>query len=183
MPTASDTHALVPHPDTPCAAVRSLTIGLERAAPTLLTLHYRLEGDIEALRIPEARPQVRVDGLWRHTCFEAFIGQSAASAYWELNFSTSGAWAAYQFIAYREGMAPLMKGAAPSISARAMSQSLVLSVAVDLSWISRATTAELVLGVAAVIETRERGLSYWALKHPAAKPDFHHADSFVLPLG
>jgi hypothetical protein len=75
-----------------------------------------------------------------------------------------------------------MKGAAPVISARETPQSLVLSVAVDLSWLSRATTAELVLGVAAVIETRERALSYWALQHPAGKPDFHQAQSRIVPL-
>jgi hypothetical protein len=75
-----------------------------------------------------------------------------------------------------------MKGAAPVISARAERDLLMVSVAVDLSWISRATAAELVLGAAAVIETQARVLSYWALKHPAEKPDFHRAESFVVPL-
>jgi len=178
----SERLALVPHPDTPCAAVRALTLGFERPTPALLTLHYRLDGDLEALRLPEPRSPVRADGLWQHTCFEAFIGQSLGRAYWEFNFSPSGAWAAYQFSDYREGMAPLLKGAAPVISARETPDSLVLSVAVDLSWISRTTAAELVLGAAAVIETRERALSYWALEHPAGKPDFHQADSRIVPL-
>lgn len=183
MPAAaSDHHALVPHPDTPCAAVRALTLTFERPTPALLTLHYRLDGDVGALRIPEPRSPVRTDGLWQHTCFEAFIGQAGGRAYWEFNFSPSGAWAAYQFSDYREGMAPLMKGAAPVISARETPESLVVSVAVDLSWIARAATGELVLGAATVIETRERVLSYWALKHPAGKPDFHPADSRIVPL-
>jgi hypothetical protein len=162
--------------------VRALTVSLERPAPHLLTLQYRLDGDLEALRIPEPRSPVRTDGLWHHTCCEAFIGLAGGRSYWEYNFSPSGAWAAYQFSGYREGMAPLMKGAAPVISARTSRESLELSVAVDLSWISRATAAELVLGAAAVIETQARVLSYWALKHPAEKPDFHHADSFVVAL-
>ena len=184
MPTAasSERHALVPHPATPCAELRALAVVIDRPSPALLTLQYRLEGDLEALRIPEPRSPVRADGLWQHTCFEAFIGQAGGRAYWEYNFSPSGAWAAYQFSGYREGMAPLMKGAAPVISTRETSDSLTLSVAVDLSWISRATAAELVLGAAAVIETKERVLSYWALKHSAEKPDFHRADSFVVPL-
>jgi hypothetical protein len=25
-------------------------------------------------------------------------------------------------------------------------------------------------------------LSYWALRHPAGKPDFHHTDAFALQL-
>ena len=179
---ASDQHALVPHPATPCAAVRALTVAAERPAAALLTLRYRIEGDLEVLRIPEPRSPVRAEGLWQHTCLEAFIGQAGGKAYWEYNFSPSGAWAAYQFSGYREGMAPLLKGAAPVISMHATGDSLALSVAVDLSWISRATAAELVLGATAVIETRERVLSYWALKHCAEKPDFHRGDSFVLPL-
>jgi hypothetical protein len=35
--------------------------------------------------------------------------------------------------------------------------------------------------LAAVVETT-RGISYWALHHPADKPDFHHPDSFALRL-
>lgn len=182
MPTASDPLALVPHPDTPCAAVRALTLIIERPSATRLTLQYRLDAELEALRIPEPRSPVRTDGLWQHTCFEAFIGEAGGRDYWELNFSPSGAWAAYQFSDYREGMAPLMKGAAPVISAREAPESLGLSVAVDLSWISRVTVAELVLGAAAVIETQDRVLSYWALKHPAGKPDFHQAESRIVPL-
>jgi hypothetical protein len=178
----SERLALVPHPDTPCAAVRTLTLTIERPTAALLTLHYRLDGTLEALRIPEPRSPVRADGLWQHTCFEAFIGQSGGKGYWEFNFSPSSAWAAYQFSDYREGMAPLMKGAPPVISARVDSGALALSVAVDLSWISRTTAAELVLGAAAVIETQERALSYWALEHPTGKPDFHQAESRVVPL-
>jgi hypothetical protein len=184
MPTAapSERLALVPHPDTPCAAVRSLTLAFERPTPALLTLHYRLEGDLAQLRIPEPRSPLRTDGLWQHTCVEAFLGQAGGRQYWEYNFSPSGAWAAYQFSDYREGMAPLMKGAAPVISAREAADVLTLSVAVDLSWMARAPATELVLGAAAVIETRARGLSYWALAHPAGKPDFHQAESRVVPL-
>ncbi len=38
------------------------------------------------------------------------------------------------------------------------------------------------LGLSAVIEDRSGALSYWALKHPPGKPDFHHADSFTLQI-
>jgi hypothetical protein len=184
MPTAASSErlALVPHPDTPCAAVRSLTLTFERPTPALLTLHYRLDGDIDALRIPGPRPAERTDGLWQHTCFEAFIGAARARPYWEYNFSPSGAWAAYQFSDYRQGMAPLTRGAAPVLSPRDAPDELTLSVAVDLSWISRALAPDLVLGAAAVIETKTGVLSYWALKHPAGKPDFHQAGSRVIPL-
>jgi hypothetical protein len=33
-----------------------------------------------------------------------------------------------------------------------------------------------------VIEDIGGGRSYWALAHPAGKPDFHHADGFTIEL-
>jgi hypothetical protein len=37
-------------------------------------------------------------------------------------------------------------------------------------------------GLSAVVETKDGGISYWALAHPPGKPDFHHPDSFALTL-
>lgn len=36
--------------------------------------------------------------------------------------------------------------------------------------------------ITAVIEEADGTKSYWALAHPAGKPDFHHPDGFVLEL-
>jgi hypothetical protein len=33
-----------------------------------------------------------------------------------------------------------------------------------------------------VIEETNGNKSYWALAHPAGKPDFHHADGFAYEL-
>lgn len=38
------------------------------------------------------------------------------------------------------------------------------------------------LGLSAVIEEADGTKSYWALAHPAGKPDFHAAESFALTL-
>lgn len=38
------------------------------------------------------------------------------------------------------------------------------------------------LGLSAVIEEGSGCVSYWALAHPSAKPDFHHPGSFILTL-
>jgi hypothetical protein len=38
------------------------------------------------------------------------------------------------------------------------------------------------LALSAVIEETSGALSYWALRHAAGKPDFHHADAFTHPL-
>ena len=42
--------------------------------------------------------------------------------------------------------------------------------------------ARLSLGLSAVIEDDAGTLSYWALRHPPGKPDFHHPDAFALEL-
>ena len=38
------------------------------------------------------------------------------------------------------------------------------------------------LGLSAVVEEYDGMLSYWALRHPPGKPDFHHAAAFALVL-
>lgn len=180
-------HRLLPHPLAERGAlqglVQDLDVGVARPEELLL-LSYRLAGDLAALRLPEPRPPSRTDGLWRHTCFEAFIGRAGSGEYWEYNFSPSGAWAAYHFGAYRAGMAPLMKGAPPQIRLESAEDQITLHVVVDLSWLLRSPVGVgLRLGLSAVVEDRAQMLSYWALKHPAGKPDFHHADGFVIDLG
>ena len=182
----SSHHLLLPHPAARGAVldlVEELAVTVEHRPGDKLLLAYRLTGDLAALRFPDPRPPARTDGLWRHTCFEAFIGRAGSNEYWEYNFSPSGAWATYHFGAYREGMAPLMKGAPPAIQVQSGEDTLALDVTVDLSWLARAAAGVgLRLGLTAVIEDKARVLTYWALKHPTEKPDFHHADGFVIPL-
>ena len=38
-------------------------------------------------------------------------------------------------------------------------------------------------GLAAIIEETNGSLSYWALAHPSALPDFHHRLGFALQVG
>ena len=174
---------LKPHPESAAGPVRELVVAVSRPSKVQLALDYRLVGDLSRVRLPEPRPPVRSDGLWRHSCFEAFIGHLPASHYWEYNFSPSGAWAAYHFTAYREGMAPLMKGSPPVTSSRVDGDVLEFSALLDLAWLARAPdAAELRLGISAVVEDKERALSYWALEHPAEKPDFHHPGGLVVKL-
>ncbi len=39
-----------------------------------------------------------------------------------------------------------------------------------------------VIGLSAVIETADGQLSYWALAHPRAQPDFHHRAGWTAHL-
>jgi len=145
-------------------------------------MSYRLVGDLGALRLPARREPARADELWRHTCFETFVGRAASAEYCEYNFSPSGEWAAYHFSGYRAGMQPHRSGMAPRFSTRSTADTFELAATVDVGWLASSRGATVRLGVTAVIEDQAGLLSYWALKHPAEKPDFHHSDSFVIDL-
>lgn len=138
----------------------------------VLEFSYLLEGDIGDLVIQPPLPPTRTDGLWNSTCFETFIGTGEAS-YVELNFATSGQWAAYSFTNYREGMREL-DIAAPKI--RFAENSLIATVEL-------AAKPGSPLNVTAVIERKDGTRSYWALAHPKGnRPDFHARDCFVAKL-
>jgi len=180
-PPAIPRHPLSPHPASPPVPVRALSFSAVRDGGHLV-FSYRLAGDLDALALPEPRESARKDELWRHTCFETFVGRLGSSAYAEYNFSPSGEWAAYDFSAYRADMQPHTLGGTPVFGTRIEGDTLELSGTLDLRWLTRSRGGATRLGVTAVIEDRSGTLSYWALTHPVAKPDFHHADSFVFEL-
>lgn len=140
-----------------------------------LSLRYRLRGDLDRLAIPPPAEPARTDELWRHTCFEAFVG-GAGAGYAEINVAPSGQWAAYRFDSYRAGMAPL-DIAAPQIAVTRSADTLEL--AIDLAFDPPGAAR---LNLTTVIEDRDGAISYWAFFHPAGKPDFHAPDCLRLQL-
>ncbi len=169
--------SLVPHPQMQGVAARSIEV---RIASTSLALQftYIVHGDCQRIRIPTPVRAQRADELWRHTCFEAFLSR-ADGGYYEFNFSPSSRWAVYRFRRYRE-RAALEEFPAPEIAVRRSAESFRLDTKVDLRPLSDFNPSKIAL--AAVVEDIDGALSYWALRHPAGKPDFHHADGFVLEL-
>ncbi|MDO5692578.1 MAG: DOMON-like domain-containing protein [Pseudomonadota bacterium] len=176
--------ALACHPATPCAAVQGVRAGWHwypRDGTPWLHLRYVVQvvqADPHALRLPEARAPRFADGLWRHTCFEAFVSAPSGSAYHEFNFAPSGEWAAYGFSTERRRDAAADAPLARLALAPATSQDgdvLALDASLPMAALPAAASgAPWRLGLTAVIETRDGQLSYWALRHPAARPDFHH---------
>jgi hypothetical protein len=164
--------ALRLHPQSVCEAAAKVTVEIARPGPLVLT--WRVEGEIAKLIVPDLAASARADGLWRHTCFEAFLG--AGDGYVELNFSPSRQWAAYRFSGYREGMAAA-EIADPSIETQSAPEWLELRASVDLP-----PGADGPLGLSAVIEEAGGRLSYWALGHSPGKPDFHHWRAFAMDL-
>ena len=185
MPAASGStrYPLTPHPTSPRSAAERLVAEVARDGRDGLELKFRLSGDAGALVFPPPAAPLRTDGLWRHTCFEAFVAAADSPEYWEFNFSPSSAWAAYHFTGYRAAMQPVAEAGAPAISVQPGAAEYILAVTLDIGWLLRLRAGSaLRLGLTAVVEDRAQGLSYWALKHVAEKPDFHRADSFQVVL-
>ncbi len=192
--TREPTLTLTLHPTETCKAVRTLRASVQRHPDGLLVLRYMLEGDPGRIRIPAARPARRADGLWQHTCFEAFIAPNEGDSYLELNFSPSGEWAIYRFTAYRErrtdheekhGEAHEERRGAeapegPSVTFTSREQGMTLQASTPLACLRGTSPAKVAL--AAVIEESSGRLSHWALQHPPGKPDFHHRHGFELRI-
>lgn len=171
--------ALVPHPSTPCPWVRRFTVDVQRLPAGALHLTYHVEGDIAQLQLPHQKTPARTDGLWRDTCFEAFLRTPGSSAYDEFNFSPSGEWAAYRFDHYRSGMTELELGGPPAIVCHRHARQLSVEAEIGTSDVA---SRDLLLALSAVLKDQQGAVSYWALLHPAAKPDFHDAAGFAATL-
>lgn len=177
---------LLRHPATPAPMVRVIEVHAARTADGHLELAYCLRGDMARLLIPEPGTRGDADELWQHTCFEAFVGVAGEASYREFNFSPAGQWATYAFADYRQSDETLDRVTAPQIRARLTAGRLELEAVIPPSALPpMAIGATLQIGLAAVVEaadTIDGSHSYWALRHPAALPDFHHRDGFALEL-
>jgi hypothetical protein len=174
---------LTVHPSTPNDAVRSLGVRVRAEKSDILVFHYSLAADMSRVRVPPSGVGGPADALWQHTCFEAFVAAADAPGYHEFNFSPSRDWAIYRFSAYREGMARAEMGEAPEISVQWSDGGLELESAVPLGHLPDLRNARhLRVAMAAVIEDDTGGLSYWGLRHPPGKPDFHHPNGFALEV-
>lgn len=175
------TWSLLPHPDFPSVAVDAIHVNVVREGGAL-ELAYRVEGNIAGMVWPRSTETGRSDGLWRSTCFEAFVQPEGSPGYTELNFAPSGRWAAYAFDGYRAGMRDF-EGLSGELLRRALATDdgdrvrtwycSTLDVLGRQPWR---------LGLTVVVEATDGSKSYWALAHAPGKPDFHNADCFTARL-
>lgn len=170
------------HSQSLCTKVRSIQVSASRSEDGTLHLNFILEGELPKLSLPPPSPPEWCFGLWEHSCFEVFIRPMNGETYWEFNFSPSGAWAAFSFRSYRDGEA-FSEGPPPTVETRRTEAQFELNAVLDPKLLPHASEeTPLCLGCCAVIEDAEGTLSYWALRHPAEAPDFHHPDGFALKL-
>jgi len=73
-------------------------------------------------------------------------------------------------------MTPVEPARSPRIRSKATPGRLRLDAEVEAPLSTRR------IALSAVVEDADRRLSYWALAHPLANPDFHHPDAFALRL-
>ena len=171
------------HPDSRCSAVTHIEVNIARPRADDLTLSYILVGKIEDVRmLPVAKPK-RIDELWLHTCFEAFIRSASGAEYYEFNFAPSTEWAAYRFDSYRTGRRVAEEITTVRIETQSGRDRYTLKASLELDRLS-GFSPDVVwhLGLSAVIEDVSGAKSYWALSHPSGKPDFHCADCFAHEL-
>jgi hypothetical protein len=172
--------SLASHPDFRCQAVTRIGVDVSRSGG-MLALVYAVEGSMADVRFPAAAASVRADELWKHTCLEAFVRAKGRAAYCELNLAPSTQWAAYRFDDYRAGMrnaeCPVPQTVADLNDAR-----LMLRASLSLGALDGFAGVPWELGLTAVIEEKSGLKSYWSLKHPPGRPDFHHSDGFALEI-
>lgn len=147
-----------------------------------LHLRFELQGALGDVRIPApAAAPARRDGLWQHTCFEAFVAGAGRNEYFEINLAPSGDWACYAFTGYRAGQSELALEQPPSVAGTQPSAG-VFALEAALGVPGLAALAAIEIGLTAVIERDSGDKAYWALTHRGVKPDFHLRDSFTLRM-
>ena len=172
--------ALICHPQMENRIVSAIAVRVNWAPDGRLALTYTLTGDCAQLCIPSPKPAASVDGLWQHTCFEAFVSIQGDSAYREFNFSPSGEWAVYCFRDYRDRLPAAVAESVPEIITCRHDKGVELDARVRLPDLM--SMQPLRLALSAVIKDTRGALSYWALKHPLGNADFHHPEAFVLEI-
>ena len=170
------------HHNTATDAIERFTASAERGADGWLRFRYVVHGAVDRIALPARSAPRHTDELWRHTCFEAFITAEDDPAYVECNFAPSTAWAMYRFARYRSRMTALVPVEPPRITLQTQSDGIVLEAQLQLGEFANHPLRPLRIGLTAIIEDKAGSLSYWALRHPRSKPDFHHRGGFILRL-
>lgn len=169
----------------------------------LLTISYEFLGDLDKAILPESLDAAqRSVPLWQITHLKCFVATAGTAHYWKFQlqpnynwvecFSTSSSpwdfhislnhdWTLLRYDDYRLNPQHIMDVNPPSYSLLSSPQALHTLLKIDLATLSL-TDQPLKIGLSAVTQLAANRTTYWALKYPKSGPDFHHADSFVLPI-
>ena len=176
--------SLKPFPSVDLLPALQITGSIERHS-NALSISYSLSGRMDELILPApADARLRKNNLWEEACFEFFLGVKGSERYWEFNLSPSGHWNVYRFKSYRQGMQEEPAFKSLPFSVQLCSNSLLLSLGLELDKVIPPGQGSEVLQVAisAVIKIIDGKTTYWALAHPGPKADFHRRDGFIIEL-
>ena len=169
--------------------VRALTVSGALHRSGVLALEFAVTADLRELRFaPSSCHARRSDELWRQTCFELFAARDDEPGYCEFNFTPSGEWAAYAFEGYRQARRDATQDRIDVSTQAAADGPLRLRARLNLATALGLDAQALAherwrLNCSAIIEDNAGALSYWAVYHPGAQPDFHDRAGFAIALG
>lgn len=170
------------HTKTEHSDKQSINIEVDANHEQGLQINYRLNDQLALLLIPTPQPAIACDGLSEHTCFEVFIAVEGESGYHEFNFSPSGQWAAYAFSDYRS-ISKWKISRKPYIHVTHADNKLSLEATIPYADLPlNPDHKPFQLGLSAVLEANDGSRSFWALHHPAGRPDFHKRAGFTCIL-
>ena len=151
------------------------------ASGLVLRFSVRAAPHLVAVAPRSARPGRR-DRLWEHTCCDAFVGTARGDAYLEVNLAPSEDWALWAFDAYRAGMRAAACEA-PRMRVLRMPRELRVDAILDAVAVQGFLgPPPYRVGLGAVVEEQDGRRSYFALAHPAKRPDFHACAAWTLEV-
>lgn len=179
---------LRPHPSTPPSHQADVSAAIWWAPEGGLELEFTVAAGLLSLVLPDETSDRTspTDGLWKHSCCEAFLGRKGHSEYLEFNLSPSGAWACYAFEGPRVRSANASNMPPPEIRTFRRQNGFTLHAKIP-RLPPQYLLSDLDVGLTTVLEMifdKTPCLSYWAIAHDAPVPDFHLRSSFagLLPM-
>jgi len=170
----------------------------------LLTISFELLGDLTQTVLSERSPSDPKTSVpfWRTTHLKCFLSPAGTARYWKFQllpdydwvecFSVSPSawdfqispnhdWTVVRYDGYRLNPQDEADVCIASYSLLSSPQALHTLLKIDLERLGLAEQP-LQLGLAAVAKVAGDRTTHWALEYPDSGPDFHHPDSFALPI-
>lgn len=166
---------LILHPDCPAGPITAISASIEPTKSGCRAT-FRATGDLDAIVIPDVTKPVRMDDLWRTTCFEIFWQPEGGSYYREFNLSPSTRWACYDFDDFR-----LNSRDAPAevtIDRRREGDTLVIEAEISSELPLPADVA-----LNGIIEDKQGNIQFWALAFQPGKAEFHSEVCRTVQIG
>lgn len=119
-------------------------------------------------------------GLWKGTCFEAFLRDQTSGEYLEFNFSGTGQWNVFYFKAKGQELCeymPLKLTYHRFIKAK---RQRIFEFSFKLTDIPFQTDpSKLTLGLSTILCCDDDEVDYFAIEHKQEQPDFHDEHTFI----